>query len=103
MSTARQVIKLRRDTAAAWTAANPVLADGEPGYETDTNRIKVGDGVNAWALLPYAASGSTLASLNDVSASGKVDGSVLTYNQTVDKFVADSATTRLTLTDGGNW
>lgn len=103
MSTTRQVIKLRRDTAAAWAAANPVLSDGEPGYETDTNRIKVGDGISVWSTLPYAVSGSTLASLNDVSASGKVDGSVLTYSQAVDKFVADSATTRLTLTDGGNW
>lgn len=46
-------IKLRRGTAAAWTSANPVLASGEPGYETDTGSIKVGDGTTAWAALPY--------------------------------------------------
>lgn len=47
-------IKLRRDTAAAWTSANPVLAPGEPGLETDTNSIKYGNGVTAWNSLPYA-------------------------------------------------
>ena len=48
-------IKLRRDTASAWTAANPVLAPGEPGLETDTNLIKYGNGVTAWRNLPYAS------------------------------------------------
>jgi hypothetical protein len=47
-------IKLRRDTAAAWTAANPVLSPGEPGLETDTNQIKYGNGTTAWRNLPYA-------------------------------------------------
>lgn len=47
--------RLRRDTAANWTAANPVLALGEPGVETDTRFIKYGDGVTAWNALPYAA------------------------------------------------
>ena len=48
-------IKLRRDTASAWTAANPVLAPGEPGLETDTNLIKYGNGSTAWRNLPYAS------------------------------------------------
>lgn len=46
-------IRLRRDTAADWTAANPVLALGEPGVETDTKRIKFGDGTTAWQDLDY--------------------------------------------------
>jgi hypothetical protein len=46
-------IKLRRDTAANWTAENPILADGEQGHETDTNRRKIGNGTDAWADLPY--------------------------------------------------
>lgn len=49
-------IRLRRDTAAGWTAANPVLALAEPGLETDTNLIKYGDGVTAWNSLPYFSS-----------------------------------------------
>jgi hypothetical protein len=49
-------IQLRRDTAANWTAANPVLGLAEPGLETDTNLIKYGDGTTAWNSLPYAGS-----------------------------------------------
>lgn len=41
-------IKMRRGTAAAWTAANPTLAAGEHGFETDTDQFKIGDGVTAW-------------------------------------------------------
>lgn len=43
----------RRDTAANWAAKNPVLADGEPGYERGTNRHKIGDGATPWNSLPY--------------------------------------------------
>ena len=39
------------DTAANWASLNPVLADGEIGYATDTHLIKIGDGVTAWNLL----------------------------------------------------
>ena len=50
-STAR--IQLRRDTAANWTAANPVLLLGEVGFETDTRKLKLGDGTTAWNTLLY--------------------------------------------------
>jgi hypothetical protein len=55
-------IKFRRDTAAAWTQANPTLAQGEPGFEHDTGLFKIGDGATAWASLDYANSdnGDTL-------------------------------------------
>lgn len=49
------IIKLRRDTAANWTIANPILAAGEPGLETDTLRVKYGDGSTTWANLSYQA------------------------------------------------
>jgi hypothetical protein len=47
------VIRLRRDTAANWAAGNPVLALGEPGFETDTLNMKIGNGTSAWADLDY--------------------------------------------------
>ena len=47
-------IQLRRGTASAWTAANPVLGSGEPGLETDTLKEKRGDGATAWNQLPYS-------------------------------------------------
>lgn len=53
------LLEFRRGTAAAWTAANPTLAAGEPGYETDTGLLKVGDGATAWNGLAYLGSGIT--------------------------------------------
>lgn len=53
-------VRLRRGTAAAWTAANPILALGELGVETDTRNFKVGDGVLAWSALTYYISTSSL-------------------------------------------
>lgn len=47
--------KLRRDSAADWTSNNPTLAQGEQGYETDTRKLKIGDGSTAWTSLPYFA------------------------------------------------
>ena len=46
-------ILLRRGTAAEWTASNPILLEGEVGVETDSKKLKVGDGLTAWASLPY--------------------------------------------------
>ena len=45
----------RHDTSANWTSINPVLAAGEMGVETDTNKFKFGDGVTVWNSLAYAA------------------------------------------------
>lgn len=52
-------IQLRRDTAANWTSVNPILGAGEPGLETDTNKLKFGNGVNNWNDLPYFSPGSS--------------------------------------------
>jgi hypothetical protein len=43
----------RRGTAEQWTLANPTLAPGEIGFETDTNQFKIGDGVNQWEDIEY--------------------------------------------------
>lgn len=46
-------IQLRRDTSANWTSANPTLSSGEMGVETDTQKVKVGNGSTAWNSLGY--------------------------------------------------
>jgi hypothetical protein len=51
-------IQLRNGTAAQWTSANPTLAVGELGVETDTGKFKVGTGSTAWNSLAYAATGT---------------------------------------------
>jgi len=47
------VIQVKRGTASSWTSANTVLAAGEIGFETDTKKMKVGDGSTAWNSLSY--------------------------------------------------
>ena len=52
-------IQLKKDTSEAWRINNPVLLDGEAGYESDTNLMKVGDGIHRWLELDYTNSGAT--------------------------------------------
>lgn len=42
----------RRGTAAQWSSANPILAAGEIGFESDSGEFRIGDGINHWADLP---------------------------------------------------
>ena len=51
-------IQARRDTAANWTSTNPTLAAGEFGFETDTGKMKVGNGSTAWTGLSYVGAGT---------------------------------------------
>ena len=46
-------IQIRRDTASNWTSVNPTLSNGELGLETDTKKLKAGDGSTAWTSLAY--------------------------------------------------
>ena len=57
--TIKTTFKLRRGTAQRWTEVNPLLAQGEPGFEYDTNKLKIGDGIHYWNDLPYIAVGET--------------------------------------------
>ena len=52
-------IQLRRDTEANWTSVNPVLASGQPGYDTTNKVLKIGDGATAWAGLTAIGGGVT--------------------------------------------
>lgn len=62
----KTTFQLKRGKAATWQRLNPVLAIGEPGYETDTGALKIGNGQDAWLDLPYLSTGEAgeiLASL----------------------------------------
>lgn len=51
--------KFRRDTSLNWNVRNPVLAEGEPGLETDTGKLKIGNGSSTWSQLAYFAGTGT--------------------------------------------
>lgn len=58
------LITIRKGTAAQWSSSNPVLASGEPGYDTTNNIIKIGDGSTAWnSLANHKHSSSDISNL----------------------------------------
>jgi len=59
-------IQFRRDTAANWTSVNPLLAQGEIGLETDTVRLKFGNGINDWNSLPYYSTASNDGDIQNI-------------------------------------
>lgn len=73
-------IQIKRGTAAAWTAANPILSPGEWGTETDTGKTKLGDGTATWNSLDYVLSSADLGQPNGVAsldADGKIPAAQL--------------------------
>ena len=69
-------IQLRRDISANWISSNPILAEGEIGIETDTNKFKIGNGILNWSVLNYYSESSTIISkfiFNEIP-SGIIDG-----------------------------
>ena len=68
----KHIYQFKRGTAQRWIEVNPVLRQGEPGFEYDTGKLKIGDGFTPWLTLPY---------INDVDVSGQEEIIVVsTYN-----------------------
>lgn len=76
-------IQFKRGTSAQWTSQNPVLADGEPALETDTGKIKIGDGTTEWWDLSYLAGdgggGTSAIVINNLVSTSTTDA--LSANQ----------------------
>lgn len=58
-------IRLRRDTSTEWSGVNPVLGLGEPGFETDTKLLKIGDNSTDWNNLDYVTVDSSSINFPD--------------------------------------
>lgn len=82
-------IQIRRGTAAQWTSANPTLAAGEFGYESDTGKAKIGNGSSAWTALSYALTGA-LGTITSITAGTGLTGGTITSTGTI---AIDTATT----------
>jgi len=79
MSTLEVKFQLRRGTSAEWIAAYPVyLRLGEPGIETDTNRLKFGDGIREWQALPYVLMNGPSGATGPIGITGATGASGVT-------------------------
>ena len=47
------LVQTRRDTSSNWVSVNPILEAGEVGLETNSGKVKVGDGSSVWTSLRY--------------------------------------------------
>lgn len=95
--------QLKRDTAADWASCNPVLLESELGHETDTDKLKIGNGVDDWNSLPYLqTSGGGGGGVNP-DLTNVADGSLIYYNAAQGAFVVDSNITVSGIVDGGNF
>jgi hypothetical protein len=79
------IVQHRRGTFAALTAANETPSAGEIYFETDTNKLKVGDGTASYNLLPYIVSGSgggggSGSAANSILNSLAFNGSTTTFS-----------------------
>ena len=94
MSTVR--IQVRRGNASDWTSVNPVLAAGEIGFETNTKKMKVGDGSSTWSSLDYISSDAPAIS----EISQDAINSALTMGDGISKAYDDAGNT-ITLENTG--
>ena len=100
------IIQLRRDTSSNWTSANPTLAQGELGVETNTSKIKVGDGSTTWSSLSYlidtgsyVTASSTTTFTNKTLSSGVLAGVTTTASGDME---LDPATRTVVIKGGGS-
>lgn len=92
------VIQVKRGTASAWTSANTVLTAGEIGFESDTKKMKVGDGTTAWTSLAYTATDGDITAV--VAGTGLSGGSTSgSATLAIDTSVVVDKTTAQTLTN----
>jgi hypothetical protein len=88
------VIQVKRGTASSWTSANTVLAAGEIGFETDTKKMKVGDGSTAWNSLSYTVTDGDISGVTAGTglSGGGSSGSVTVSLDTTSAYVVPSQT-----------
>jgi hypothetical protein len=91
-------IQVRRGTASQWTSTNPTLAAGEFGFETDTNKLKCGNGSTAWNSLTYI---NNDGDITGVTAGTGISGGGTsgTVTVSIDTSITADLTTAQTLTN----
>jgi len=96
-------IRPRRDIAASWTLSDAVLKNGEFGYETDTSRLKVGDGSTPWTSLLYFGQTSPQFVASFTFAQATADTSALAVANSSTSITLSDRSGRPAWSDGTDW
>jgi hypothetical protein len=94
-------IQVRRGTASQWTSTNPTLAAGEFGFETDTNKLKCGNGSTAWNSLAYINNDGDITGVTagtGISGGGTSGTVTVSIDSTVTTLTGTQTLTNKTLT-----
>lgn len=70
-------IEQRNGTTALWESTNPILNEGEVGWETDTGRSKLGDGITAWVGLGYTAASGLPGAIGPAGPPGPIGNTIV--------------------------
>lgn len=93
-------IRIKTATATFWTTKDPTLKKGEAGFESDTGRIKIGDGSTTWSSLSY------MTQLNPLFLKSYTVATVPSASDNDDSIIMVSDETGGTVpafSDGTNW
>lgn len=99
--------QLAFDTAANWTAQNPILAVAEEGYETDTGKRKIGDGATAWNSLDYeinkAGNGGGSFAVGALSVTGGASVDIATKLETAAPSTYPTGLSSFVVSNDASW
>jgi hypothetical protein len=91
---------MRRGTTSEWNSANPILNEGEIGYNSTLSSFKIGDGTSVWSSLPYFAAGGDITGITTAGGSGLLGGaSSGNVTLSIDTTVTADLATAQTLTN----
>lgn len=96
------IIQIRRDTTVNWNSANPILADGEMGFDTTNKKFKVGNGTTAWNGLEYNTVLDSPTKLSDLTKDINFDERYYTEGEINAKLLAQFYTQTNLSIDGAN-
>ena len=96
-TTLKTKLIIRNDISANWTTHNPTLTKGEVGLETDTLKMKVGDGAHQWADLPYY-NDQTNTYQDNITTNGKNIGDVAVVTTPIYEDATDQTKTKVSRT-----
>jgi len=96
-------IQFRRDTSSNWSSNDPILLQGEFGYETNTGYAKIGDGSTPWTSLEYFGGTGPIGPTGPSGVPVSTDVPQFTYSPGITGQLAVSSTNLYVCVGTNSW